>query len=76
MTANKRSAKQDWHRADIVAGLHKRDLSLAKLGRCNELSTSTLKNALDKRYPKAEKIIADALGVAPQEIWPSRYLER
>ncbi|EON5665144.1 transcriptional regulator, partial [Escherichia coli] len=32
-----------------------------------------LKNALDKRYPKAEKIIADALGMTPQDIWPSRY---
>ncbi|WP_149008593.1 helix-turn-helix domain-containing protein, partial [Escherichia coli] len=26
-----------------------------------------------KRYPKAEKIIADALGMTPQDIWPSRY---
>ncbi|EMV2148015.1 helix-turn-helix domain-containing protein, partial [Escherichia coli] len=45
----------------------------AELGRSNHLSSSTLKNALDKRYPKAEKIIADALGMTPQDIWPSRY---
>ncbi|EAO1206266.1 transcriptional regulator [Salmonella enterica] len=73
MSVNKRTLNKDWHRADIVAELHKRRVSLAELGRTNQLSASTLKNALDKRYPKAEKIIADALGLAPQEIWPSRY---
>ena len=73
MHTNKRVNKQDWHRADIVAELRKRNMSLAELGRVNHLSSSTLKNALDKRYPKAEKIIADALGIAPQDIWPSRY---
>ena len=62
------------HRADVVAALHKRKLSLSKLGRANNLSPHTLKNALDKSYPKGEKIIADALGVRPESIWPERYL--
>lgn len=61
------------HRADIVAELHKRKLSLSELGRKNNLSKYTLKNALDKPYPRAEKIIADAIGMTPKQIWPDRY---
>lgn len=61
------------HRADIIAALRKKGLSLSKLGRDNNLSPYTLKNALDKPYPKAEKIIANAIGVDPKLIWPERY---
>ncbi|EBV5175634.1 transcriptional regulator [Salmonella enterica subsp. enterica serovar Carmel] len=61
------------HRADIVAALHKRNVTLSMLGRRHNLSPYTLKNALDKPYPKGEKIIADAIGVLPQDIWPERY---
>lgn len=73
MTSNKR---MDWHRADIKAELDKRDLSLAELGRQNGLSSTTVKNALDKHYRKGEEIIAEALGVKPEDIWPSRYTEK
>ncbi|MBJ4981286.1 helix-turn-helix domain-containing protein, partial [Salmonella enterica subsp. enterica serovar Agona] len=34
---------------------------------------STLTNALNRRWPKGERLIAEALGVAPEQIWPSRY---
>jgi lambda repressor-like predicted transcriptional regulator len=34
---------------------------------------STLHSALHRPWPKAEKLIADALGTAPEKIWPSRY---
>ncbi|EMX8695952.1 helix-turn-helix domain-containing protein [Klebsiella michiganensis] len=61
------------HRADIVAALHKKNLTLSQLGRQHNLSPYTLKNALDKPYPKAEKIIAEAIGAKPQDIWPERY---
>ncbi|WP_162265502.1 helix-turn-helix domain-containing protein, partial [Salmonella enterica] len=29
--------------------------------------------ALNRRWPKGERLIAEALGVAPEKIWPSRY---
>ncbi|MDI8936043.1 helix-turn-helix domain-containing protein [Salmonella enterica subsp. enterica serovar Anatum] len=32
-----------------------------------------LTNALNRRWPKGEKLIAEALGIAPEQIWPSRY---
>ena len=51
----------DWHRADIVAALHKANLSLRALSQAHGLSAGALNNALDRPWPKAEKIIADAI---------------
>ncbi|RKS87762.1 Nlp family transcriptional regulator [Orbus hercynius] len=64
---------QDWHRADIRAALEKQGLSLRKLSREAGLSENTLRNVLDRKWPKGERIIADAIGLNPEEIWPSRY---
>ncbi|EHZ3514663.1 helix-turn-helix domain-containing protein [Salmonella enterica] len=65
--------QQDWHPADIIAGLRKRGTSLAALSRQAGLASSTLANALNRRWPKGERLIAEALGIAPEQIWPSRY---
>lgn len=69
-----RKNKIDWHRADIRAELEKRGKSLRQLSREAGLSENTLRNALDRKWPKGEKIIADAIGVKPEDIWPTRYL--
>lgn len=63
----------DWHPADIIAALKKRGTSLAALSRQAGLASSTLANALTRHWPKGERLIAEALGVAPEQIWPSRY---
>ncbi len=68
--------KQDWHKADIIAALHKKGLSLASLSRANGLSSSTLANALTRDWPRGEIIIANAIGEEPQEIWPTRYFDK
>lgn len=72
----KKTTQTDWHRADVVAALHKKGWSLRALSRHNGLSDGTLKTALDAPYLKAEGIIANAIGVPPQEIWPERYARR
>ncbi|EOZ4638883.1 helix-turn-helix domain-containing protein [Enterobacter cloacae] len=64
---------QDWHRIDIVAALHKRGVSIRQLSIQAGLKPDTLKNALARPYPKGERIIADAIGMDPDSIWPSRY---
>ncbi|WOA54297.1 helix-turn-helix domain-containing protein [Dickeya solani] len=64
---------KDWHPADIIAGLRKKGTTLAAVSREAGLASSTLANALTKHWPKGEKLIAEALGVSPTEIWPSRY---
>lgn len=66
---------KDWHPADIIAGLRKKGTSLAAESRKAGLSSSTLANALTRPWPKGERIIADALGVDPHVIWPSRYYD-
>ncbi|EDX3117312.1 hypothetical protein B6O77_004516 [Salmonella enterica subsp. enterica serovar Mississippi] len=66
----------DWHPADIIAALKKRGTSLAAVSRQAGLASGTLTNALARHWPKGEKLIADALGVAPEQIWPSRYPQK
>ncbi|MFP1786161.1 helix-turn-helix domain-containing protein [Lonsdalea quercina] len=65
--------QQDWHPADIIAALKKRGTTLAAVSRNAGLASSTLANALTKHWLKGEKLIAEELGVSPEEIWPSRY---
>ncbi|MCS2147111.1 helix-turn-helix domain-containing protein [Scandinavium manionii] len=64
---------EDWHRADIVAALRKRGMSLAQLSRDHGLASRTLNNAFERHYPKAESLIAQALEMSPEQLWPSRY---
>jgi len=66
----------DWHRADIVAALKKQGWSMSALGEAYGLGKDTLRSALTKPYLKAERIIAGAIGVDPEIIWPSRYEAR
>ncbi len=70
-TPKKRAA--DWHPADIVAALRKLGWSLTQLSLQHGYASKALSLATQKPYPKAEKIIADTLGVRPDQIWPSRY---
>lgn len=72
----KKSASDDWHRADIIAALKKRGWSLRALSLQNGLSEGTLKSALDRPYRNAERIIASAIGMEPETIWPQRYAKR
>lgn len=65
--------RQDWHRADIIAALRKKGTSVSALSREHGLASTTLANALRNPWPKGEKIIATAIGVKKEVIWPSRY---
>ena len=65
---------EDWHPADVIAAMHKAGWSMHKLARHHGLTTSgTLSKALRSSYPVAEQRIAEALGLHPKDIWPSRY---
>ena len=57
--------QKDWHKADIIAALHKRGTSMAKLSREAGLASSTLANALTRPWPKGEWLIATALELQP-----------
>lgn len=76
LSNTKKTATSDWHRADILAALRKNGWSLRSLAKAGNVSYNTLKSALDKPYPKMERLIANAVGVAPEEIWVTRSMER
>lgn len=72
----KKPPRSDWHPADIKAALEKAGWSLRRLSLHHGYkSPTTLKEALHRRYPKAERLIAEAIGVDPATIWPSRYAQ-
>ena len=64
---------RDWHPADVTAELKKRGHSLAGLAIAHGYDPSAVGKALKKSWPAMEQIIAAAIGVAPETIWPSRY---
>jgi len=70
----KKPTPQDWHKEDIKAAIRKTGTTLRGLARSNGYrSVDSVNQALFHPYPKAERIIAVAIGVAPETIWPSRY---
>jgi Ner family transcriptional regulator len=70
----KKTSQSDWHPAKVKMELHMRGITLKGLSEAHGLtSSSTLSAALTRSYPANEKRIADAIGVHPKEIWPSRY---
>ena len=68
-----KKSKKNTHRAYIIAAIREKGSTLAQLSIDAGLHPRTLGNALERKYPKGEKIIADFIGIPPQEIWPERY---
>lgn len=62
-----------WHNADIVAALKRKGFTQRALSIKSGLSPSAVSVALAKPWPRVEQIIADAIGVPPDQIWPPRY---
>lgn len=72
---SKKPAQQDWHNADIKCALEKKGWSLSRLSVHHGYCRTACVVALWRPAPKMERTIADAIGVPPQVIWPSRYDE-
>lgn len=70
----KKTSREDWHPADIKAALEKKGWTLRALaGHHGIKGSSSLSHTFLRSFPLNEKRIADAIGVQPQDIWPSRY---
>lgn len=67
------AAAEDWHPADVLAALKKRGHSLAGLSVANGYHPTAAGKALKQAWPAMERLVAAAIGVPPQEIWPTRY---
>ncbi|MDR2172648.1 MAG: helix-turn-helix domain-containing protein [Burkholderiales bacterium] len=78
MDTKKRTAVrvEDWHRADILAALHKKGISLRQLSLAHDYNEKTLGCVFTRRWPRGEAIVAHALGMKASEIWPSRYVPK
>ncbi|MFZ5581968.1 MAG: helix-turn-helix domain-containing protein [Pseudomonadota bacterium] len=73
---DKKASRKDWHPADIKAELEKAGWTLRALAAHHQLkSSSTLSHTFERSYPLNERRIAEAIGVEPKDIWPSRYNE-
>lgn len=66
----------DMHRIDIVAAIHKKGTTVQDLSVAAGLAKGSLANALTRPWPKGERIIAEAIGMTPKDIWPSRYQDK
>lgn len=64
---------QDWHPADIAAALKKRGYSLSGLSIARGYHATAAGKALKQPWPAMEEIVAVAVGLPPETIWPSRY---
>jgi Ner family transcriptional regulator len=73
---NDTKERVDLHPADILAALKKRGQSLAGLSVANGYHPTAAGKALKQPWPAMERLLAAALGVPPQTIWPSRYDDR
>ena len=71
--ASNRPVQTDWHPADVLAALKKRGYNLAGLSVANGYHPTAAGKALKQPWPAIERLLAEAIGVTPQEIWPSRY---
>lgn len=69
----KKPVPQDWHRADIKAALEKAGYTLRRLAIQHDLAPGYFRSPLNQPHPRAQALLAKAIGVQPQAIWPSRY---
>jgi Ner family transcriptional regulator len=72
-----KKAGEDWGANKIRYALNEAGWNWSTLAKAaGYASSAALRAAADKPYPKAERIIASAIGVSPETIWPSRYEKR
>ena len=69
----KKTPSGDWSRKYVLYRLDLAGWSMSGLSLEHYPTRDVLKTALDRPWLKGERIIAGAIGVAPSEIWPSRY---
>lgn len=67
--------KEGWHRADILAAVRKRGSTIAEIARGEGLARQTMYWAFIAPRMRANKAIADFLGLPLHELWPQWFDE-
>jgi Ner family transcriptional regulator len=73
MDADQTPARDDWHPADVLAALKKRGKTLSGISIAHGYHATAAGKALKQPWPAMEALIAAAIGLPPEAIWPSRY---
>jgi len=68
--------RRDWHWADVKAALERRGESVASVARTHGLHRATLCMAKTRWSPRAQLLLAQALRMRPEQIWPQRYAQK
>lgn len=68
-----RRTYRGWHPEDIKAEIRKRGVTVSDLGKRHGLSGSAMRLSLVSPVPRADKVIAEFLGVPLHALWPARY---
>lgn len=70
----KNEVKQsDWHPADIKAEVQKRGFTFRSLSVAAGYAPDSLKSVLRTPSLPYEQIVANAIDIPAEELWPSRY---
>lgn len=69
MHLNDQATQRAWVRYELA----KRGMTLIEVAASAGVSKSALYSAFRRPYPRMEWLIATAVGVLPQQIWPERY---
>lgn len=64
----------DW--PGIVAELHRRGMTLTELAKRNGLPLGATRKLRSTPHFKAQKIVAEFLGMKPEDLWPDRHHQR
>ena len=76
MTSHLRASRRHitgMHHADIVAAVKKAGTNLRQLALSAGFGESTLRAALHKPHPRAQRLIAETIGKPVHEIWPQWF---
>jgi Ner family transcriptional regulator len=68
---------QDWHKADVKAALEKKGLTMTAVALRHGLDPSAVRQSLReqnrRQFTRIKALIAAAIGLPPQTIWPSLF---
>lgn len=63
----------NWTRTTILFELRKRGLTAAAVAAQAGLSRHTVYSAIERPYPRVHDLIAEAIGIPRETIWPQFY---
>ncbi|WP_254474504.1 helix-turn-helix transcriptional regulator [Bartonella sp. B1098] len=64
---------QTWDRHSILAELRRRNMTLAELAKAYQIPSSSVKNIWTRSNEKAERAIADFIGLPVEQVFADRY---